>query len=104
MHEGGPEHYPVITYLWVLLLSIWGGAVSFYRKMRDGHTRAFNVVEFIGEITTSALCGLITFYFAESASINQVTTAALVAISGHMGSRLLFQMERVLEKRLNLDP
>lgn len=100
MQDAGPEQYPILTYGWVIVLSVWGGLVSFWRKCRDGHTRCFNIVEFIGEIATSALVGLITFYLAESAHINQVTTAALVAISGHMGSRLLFHAERIIEQRI----
>lgn len=100
MQDSGPEAYPIITYVWVLLLSAWGGAVNFWRKVKDGHTRAFNIVEFIGEIATSALVGLITFYLAESAHIDQILTAAMVAISGHMGSRLLYQFERIAEARL----
>lgn len=100
MNESGPENYPLVTYSWVILLSIWGGIISFYRKVKEGRTRAFNIVEFIGEIATSALVGLITFYLAESAHINQVMTAALVAISGHMGSRLLFHFERIAEEKL----
>ena len=96
----GPEGYPVVTYVWVVALSIWGGVVSFYRKIKSGHARPFNIIEFVGEIATSALVGLITFYLAESANIDQVMTAALVAISGHMGSRLLFQFERLAEAKL----
>jgi len=100
MHDAGPEQYPIMTYAWVLILSIWGGVVSFWRKCREGHTRCFNIVEFVGEIATSILVGLITFWMAESAHIHQVTTAALVAVSGHMGSRLLFKVETYIEARL----
>ena len=101
MHDHGPEGYPIITYGWVIVLSIWGGIINFYRKLKDGQVRAFNIIEFIGEIATSALVGLITFYLAESAHIDQIMTAALVAISGHMGSRLLFHFERVIEAKLH---
>lgn len=100
MHDGGPEQYPLLTYSWVFALSLWGGLVSFWRKVREGHARCFNLAEFIGELATSVLVGLITFWLAESAHINQVTTAALVAISGDMGSRLLFHAERLVEQRI----
>jgi len=100
MNDAGPENYPIVTYSWVLILSMWGGAVNFWRKVQEGRVRPFNVVEFIGEIATSALVGLITFYLAESAHIDQILTAAMVAISGHMGSRLLYQFERIAESKL----
>ena len=49
-----PSTYGLITYLWVTGLAAWGGLVNFYRKVKSGETRAFNVVELIGEIATSA--------------------------------------------------
>ena len=100
MNDHGPEGYPIVTYGWVIVLSVWGGVISFLRKCRTGQVRPFNFVEFVGEICTSALVGLITFYLAESAHIDQIMTAALVAISGHMGSRLLFHFERIAEEKL----
>lgn len=94
MFDKDPSTYPLITYLWVIALAAWGGAVSFIRKVRMGETRAFNVVEFIGEIVTSGFVGVLTFWLCEAANLNPLITAALVGISGHMGSRALFQMEK----------
>lgn len=54
MPEKSPEAYSFITYGWVFALAILGGVVSFMRKLQEGHTRVFNLVEFIGEIVTSA--------------------------------------------------
>ena len=50
MPDKDPSTYGLITYLWVTGLAAWGGLVSFYRKVKSGETRAFNVVELIGEI------------------------------------------------------
>lgn len=99
----GPESYPLATYAWVIVLSVWGGVANFLRKCREGKARAFNIVEFIGEVVSSALAGLITFFLAESSHINQVMTAAMVAVSGHMGTRLLFHFERMAEEKLRSD-
>ena len=57
MPEKDPSTYGLITYLWVTGLAAWGGLVNFYRKVKSGETRAFNVVELIGEIATSAFRG-----------------------------------------------
>lgn len=100
MHEKDPSTYSLITYLWVTGLAAWGGLVNFYRKVKSGETRAFNVTELIGEIVTSAFAGLITFWLCEAAQIHPLVTAALVGISGHMGSRAIYQLERWAQARL----
>ena len=100
MPDKDPSTYGLITYLWVTGLAAWGGLVNFYRKVKSGETRAFNVVELIGEFATSAFAGLITFWLCEAAQIDPLVTAALVGISGHMGSRALYHFERWAQTRL----
>lgn len=100
MLEKDPSNYPLLTYLWVIAIASWGGIVSFYRKMKSGRARPFNFVEFIGEITTSAFVGVMTFWLCEAAAINPFVSAALIGISGHMGSRAIWQLERWAERRL----
>lgn len=92
--EKDPSSYSLLTYVWVFGLAALGGFVNFMRKVREGHTQMFNVVEFIGEIVTSAFAGIITFWLCESSNIDPLLTAALVGISGHMGSRALFLLEK----------
>lgn len=99
MPEKSPEAYSFITYGWVFALAILGGVVSFMRKLQEGHTRVFNLVEFIGEIVTSAFAGVLTFWMCEHASLSPLVTAAFVGISGHMGSRALFMAEGWLTKQ-----
>ncbi|WP_424219414.1 phage holin family protein [Azovibrio sp.] len=53
-----------------------------------------------GEVTFSFAC-LITFWLCEAAEIEPLITAALVGISGHMGSRALYQFERWAQTRLD---
>lgn len=100
MNEKDPAAYDLLTYGWVLLLSVMGGVVAFLRKLREGHTRVFNLIEFIGELCTSAFTGVVTFYLCEAAQFPPVLTAALVGISGHMGSRSLFLIEKHLTHKL----
>lgn len=98
MIEKDPSNYPLLTYSWVFGLSMMGGVVSFMRKLKAGNARAFNIVEFIGEIVTSGFVGILTFYLCEASGFSQVLTAAFVGISGHMGSRAIFMFEKKLEK------
>ena len=99
MPEKDPTNLGWVTYLWVVLLSGLGGFVAFWQKLKDGSVRVFNVVEFIGELCTSAFTGVVTFYLCEAAQFPPVLTAALVGISGHMGSRGLYLIEKHLTNR-----
>lgn len=99
MIERDPTSYSLLTYSWVFALAILGGIVNFMRKLQTGQARIFNVVELIGEIVTSAFAGCITFWLCENADISPLITAALVGISGHMGSRALFLFEDFLKSK-----
>jgi len=96
--------YGALTYAWVLLLSAWGGAVSFINKVRSGAVRPFNVVELVGELVVSGFVGVLTFWLCESAGFNELLTAVCVGVSSHMGTRGLFRLEQYISKRLGLDP
>lgn len=98
MIDKDPFGYSVVTYVWVLLLAIWGGVVNFIQRLKRGEAKAHNIVELIGEVVISAFVGVVTFYLCELSNFPQILTAALVAISGHMGTRALFVFERVIEK------
>ena len=100
LQDKDPSNIPLITYAWVLMLSLLGGIASFMQKLKAGHTRVFNVVEFVGECFISALVGIVTFFLCESADVSRVKAAALVAISGHMGSKAMKLLEGFLSKNL----
>ena len=99
MPEKDPTTYSILTYSWVALVACSGGVVSFIRKFRLGIVHRFSITEFIGEIITSAFAGMVTFFLCEAAKIDPMLSAALIAISGHMGSRAIFIFENYLEKR-----
>lgn len=100
MPEKDPSSYSFLTYAWVIVLSIWGGAVNFYQKVKAGEARPFNIVEFIGEICTSGFAGVITFYLCEAGGFTPLMTAVMVGISGHMGGRAIFQLERLVSTKI----
>lgn len=102
MPEKDPTNYGILTYGWVLALSAWGGLAAWIRKRNEGTARPFNFMELVGEIFISAFAGLITFFLGESAGINPLITAALVGISGHMGSRAIFLLESWAERKFSV--
>lgn len=93
MPEKDPTNYSLLTYVWVLILSSWGGIVNFVRKRKSGEARPFNFSELVGEICTSGFAGVLTFLLCEASEISPLITAALVGISGHMGSRAIYHLE-----------
>jgi hypothetical protein len=97
MDKGPFDPGLIVTYGWVVLISLLGGFVSFYRRVKAGQARWVNLSEFIGELFTSALAGLLTFWLCRSTGVSDWWMAALVGISGHMGSRAIFLAEKWLE-------
>ena len=91
-----PLSYEFLTYCWVIVLAAWGGLASYVRKLRQGYIR-FSLAELIGEICVSAFVGIITFFMCESSEFNQIFSAALIGITGHMGSRAIFIFEKIVE-------
>lgn len=99
MPEKDPSNYTLITYLWVVVLAAAGGTVNFLHKIRQGTARAFNITEFVGELMTSGFAGLLTFWLCEAADVNKLLSAVLIGISGHMGSRAIFKIEKWAEDK-----
>lgn len=94
-----PSNYEAITYAWVLVLSLWGGISGYVRKIKGGNSR-FSLSELIGELCVSGFVGVLTFLLCESAQITPLLSAAFVGISGHMGSRSILILEKLLENKV----
>jgi hypothetical protein len=88
-----PTAYSWLSYLWVIIMSIWGGAASYLAKLRRGEPRPFRILELFAEVTISGFVGIVTFFLCEWAGFNQLFTAAAVGVTAHMGSRALMLLE-----------
>ncbi len=95
-----PFDYSVLTYAWVAFVSALGGVAHFIHKVKTGVARAFNFTELVGELIISAFAGMVTFWLCEWARIDPLLSAALIAISGHMGSRAIFLIEKMAERKV----
>jgi len=93
----------LLTYAWVFGLAMLGGAASFVRRVRSGQAKYSNIIELIGELVVSAFAGLVTFFLCRSAGFDEMLTAAFIAISGHMGTRIIFMFEAYLVKKIGLN-
>jgi len=93
----------LLTYAWVFGLAMLGGAASFVRRVRNGEAKYYNIIGLIGELVVSAFSGLVTFFLCRSAGFDEMLTAAFIAISGHMGTRIIFMFEAYLVKKIGLN-
>ncbi|WP_457427884.1 phage holin family protein [Roseateles sp. P5_E7] len=94
-----PLSYPAKQYALVLGLSMVGGLVSFYARVRKGEVMALNVTQLIGELTTSAFAGLLCFWLCELSNAPPLLTACLVSMCGHMGTRAIAAFEAFAMRR-----
>lgn len=98
--DGGPfELKNLVPTLYMFIIALLGGAVSFYQKVKAGRARLVNISELIGEMFTSGLVGIVTFWICKAYGVNDYLTAAGVAISGHMGARAIFLLEHWIESK-----
>lgn len=99
MPEKDPTTWSYATWALAIGMSCAGGFVNWYAKVKQGHTRAFNIVELAGEIFTSAFVGLVVFMTVQGFGQPVGVCAALAGVGGHMATRLLYMFEKVIEAR-----
>lgn len=89
--------------MWALAvgMSLMGGFVNWYGRVKAGHARVFNFVEIIGEFVVSGFVGLGVFMAMVGVGFDIGISAPAAGVGGHMGTRLLFLLERYTEKRFN---
>lgn len=98
-----PLAYPLKQYALMLGVAILGGLVSWAAKVRSGQAQAWNLLQLVGELCTSAFAGLLAFWFCEYLGTPPVLTAALVGVAGHMGTRAIAAFEEAAAKKWGAD-
>jgi hypothetical protein len=87
------------TYSYLVLLAIWGGTVSYIRRMKRGGL-PFSLAELIGEAVVSGFIGLSTAYLCKANNIDFYESAFLIGMSGYMGGTGLSLLARVFESKI----
>lgn len=95
---------PFLTLLWVGTLSVCGGVANYINRFNKGIIKRFSVFEFVGELFISAFVGLVTYLFCRSAGLDELITGVVVGISGHMGTRAIYLIERAVNKHVPCFP
>lgn len=91
-----PANWSTVTWLLLLVMSFLGGLSSWYRRVKEGHARAFNIIELIGEISVSGMMGFVGFVTADAYFDSQSIAAACAGMSAHFATRLLFGAEGLI--------
>mgnify|MGYP002392824191 CR=1 FL=1 len=89
-----PLDYPLKQYLLLLTVSLLGGLVSWYAKIKAGTVKTWNLMHLIGELATSAFAGLLALWLCAYFDVPPLLMAAFVGIAGHMGTRAITVFEQ----------
>lgn len=91
----------ILPYLSTILLSAWGGIVNYLTNInRKGEK--FSLMRLAGELVIASFAGIITFFMCSHTSMPDSLAAALIAISGHMGTRAVQGFESVYKRIFNI--
>ena len=97
------DSFTILTYAWVIFLSIWGGVVNYVNKVKAGTATRFNITELIGDIVTSGFVGVLTFWMCQASDIDPLLTAVMVGVAGHMGARAIAKLEGYIGEKMSLN-
>lgn len=100
--EKDPLNYSLGQYGSMLSIALLGGLVSWIGKVRRGDVGAWNIMQLVGELATSAFAGLLCFWICEAFGTPSLVTISLVGISGHMGTRAIVIFERWAARKYGL--
>jgi len=99
--ELNPTSYDLITYLWVIGLSIWSGIIGLSLKLRQQKDSRYKIFDTITDLSASILVGILTFYTCESLTIPKLQTMVLIILASHTGPKTLFLYRQCFERNLN---
>lgn len=94
--ETTPQVWPSFI---MFCIAAAGGAVSWWGKMKKGEVKPVNMMELVGEIVASGITGVLVAWLMTGLGVNQFLVFAAAGISGHMGTRAIFLIERYAERK-----
>lgn len=96
-----PTTYSVLTYLWVSVLSAWGGVIRYLNSIKGKHIPFRKILfDLFLSCSTSIFVGIITFYLCEASNFEPLWTAVCVAVTGHMGAESLNLVRSIVRRRI----
>lgn len=93
---------PVLTFAWVMGLSLLSGLATYFNRLCHGEALKSPYVTFFLDLIYCQMAGLITYFLAISAGTDGLLTAGLVSAGSHMGARLIFAVESLVIKTVDV--
>lgn len=99
MPEKSPETISLITYLWVIALSLLGGVVSYSQRL--AHGKRWNIIEALSVQLAAILSGLMVFFACSWQDINPMLTAMLISLASVNSSQAIRLLTEKVKERVN---
>ena len=100
MPDKDPTSWTLATWTLGFVMASIGGVVNWYSKVRSGHTKGHDIFALVFEIITSGFVGMIVFMALDAMGQPIGLCAAGAGVGGHMATRLLFTLERLIDSKL----
>lgn len=89
-----------LPWLFIIVLGAWGGAVIYFRRLRQKKDTSSPTLELIGDLTTSGFVATIVGILLRHFGTDWSVCFSLAGMSGHLGARTLFVGERLILRRV----
>lgn len=103
MSHDSPDAVPLISYIWVCGLSLLSAVASYLSRYLGGQQSSKPVLHLIMDVCYCELAGLTTYFFAQSAHMEEMRAILLVCLGSHMGARLMFALQNIVTKQVRIN-
>ena len=103
MPHQDPSSVPLVTYIWVCGLSLLSALASYLSRYLGGGQSDKPILHLMMDVAYCELAGLTTYFFAQSAHMDEMKAILLVCLGSHMGARLMFALQNIVTKQIKLN-
>ena len=96
------QDVPKLTYLVVLVLSLWGSILSFIQRSRDGLKRTLTqkLIMFLTDLISTMGLSIVTFCGAVGFGLNELLAVGISGFVAHQGTRAIYLIELLIADKL----
>lgn len=100
MAHQDPANVPLITYVWVVGLSLLSSVAGYLSRINSGKPVNRPAMQLLQDVCYCELAGLSSYFMAQTAELSEMQAILVVALGSHMGARLIFLMQNMLTRQL----